>query len=154
MNSSLAEEIIHSKLPHMPYSAIFSYSFTIPESVIDENGHVNNVAYVQWMQDAAIRHPESVTEYKPPENTTWYAREHRVEYLLPAFLGEEIEVHTWISEVKRVRARRKYEFVRKSDGRVLVKGETDWVFVDAKTGKPSTIPAEVTEFFPVLPDKN
>ena len=28
---------------------IFIYSFTIPENVIDENGHVNNVAYVQWM---------------------------------------------------------------------------------------------------------
>jgi len=30
---------------------IFASSFTVPESVIDENGHVNNVAYVQWMQD-------------------------------------------------------------------------------------------------------
>src|SRR5688500_19785967 len=77
---------------------IFSYSFIIPESVIDENGHVNNVAYVQWMQEVAIRHPESVTEYKPAENTTWYAREHRIEYLLPAFPGEEIEVRTWRSE--------------------------------------------------------
>ena len=108
-------------------SPIFSYSFIIPESVIDENGHVNNVAYVRWMQEAAIRHPESVTEYKPAENTTWYAREHRIEYLLPAFPGEEIEVRTWLSEIKRVRAHRKYEFLRKSDGKVIVRGETDWV---------------------------
>lgn len=27
---------------------IFAYSFTVPATVIDENGHVNNVAYVQW----------------------------------------------------------------------------------------------------------
>jgi acyl-CoA thioester hydrolase len=138
----------------MANNPIFTYSFTIPESAIDENGHVNNVAYVQWMQDAAIRHPESVTEYKPPENTTWYAREHRVEYLLPAFLGEEIEVRTWLSEIKRVRAHRRYEFLRKSDGKVIVKGETDWVYVDAKTGKPIAIPANVSELFSVLPDSN
>jgi len=133
-------------------SPIFTYTFTIPESAIDENGHVNNVAYVQWMQDAAIRHPESMTKYKPAENTTWYAREHRIEYLLPAFVDEEIEVRTWLSEIRRVRAHRRYEFIRKSDGKVVVKGETDWVYVDAKTGRPIAIPAEVEKFFPVLPD--
>src|SRR5689334_25369565 len=101
----------------MPNSSIFTYSFTVPDNVIDENGHVNNVAYVQWMQDAAIRHAEALTDYTPAENTTWYAREHRIEYLFPAFLGEELEVRTWLSEVKRVRAYRRYEFVRKSDGK-------------------------------------
>ena len=136
----------------MSKNPIFTYSFTIPESAIDENGHVNNVAYVQWMQDVAIRLQDSVTEYKPAENTAWYAREHCIEYLLPAFLGEEIEVRTWLSEIKRVRAHRRYEFIRKSDGKVIVKGETDWVYVDAKTGRPIAIPDEVGEFFPVLPD--
>lgn len=136
----------------MPNNSIFSYCFTIPESVIDENGHVNNVAYVQWMQDSAIRHGESIAEYKLEENTTWYAREHRIEYLLPAFLGEEIEVRTWLTEIKRVRVHRKYEFVRKADGKVIVKGETDWVYVNAKSGRPIAIPAVVSELFPLLPD--
>jgi len=131
-------------------NSIFTYTFAVPENAIDENGHVNNVAYVQWMQDAAIRHPEAVTEYKPAENTTWYAREHRIEYLLPVFLGEELEVRTWLSEIKRVRAHRKYEFIRKSDGKIVVRGETDWVYVDAKSGKPIAIPAEVGKLFPVL----
>lgn len=130
---------------------IFAYSFIVPESVIDENGHVNNVAYVQWMQDSAIRHPESVG-YKNPENTTWYAREHRIEYLLPAFAGEELEVRTWLSEVKRVRAHRKYEFIRKSDGKVIARGETEWVYVNATTGQPISIPAEVQKFLPLSPD--
>ena len=136
----------------MSASPIFTYSFTIPEGVIDENGHVNNVAYVQWMQDVAIYHAEALVEYIPAENTTWYAREHRIVYLLPAFLGEEIEVRTWISEIKRVRAHRRYEFLRKSDGKVLVKGETDWIYVDAKTGRPIAIPADALKLFPVLPD--
>jgi len=138
----------------MPSSPIFAYSFIIPENVIDENGHVNNVAYVQWMQDAAIRHAEALTDYTPAENTTWYAREHRIEYLLPAFLGEEIEVRTWLSEIKRVRVHRKYEFTRKSDGKVIVRGETDWVYVDTRSGKPLAIPDEALELFPVLPDSS
>lgn len=140
----------------MPNAPIFTYNFTIPASVIDENGHVNNVAYLQWMQDTGIRVQESMISagYSLPENTTWYAREHRIEYLLPAFLGEELKVSTWISEIKRVRAHRRYEFLRISDGKVVVKGETDWVFVDAKTGRPMAIPAITLEFLPVLPDSS
>ncbi|HSL42107.1 MAG TPA: thioesterase family protein [Anaerolineales bacterium] len=137
----------------MSHPSVFSYTFTIPQNVIDENGHVNNVAYVQWMQDAAaIYHPEAVG-YKLAENTTWYAREHRIEYLLPAFLGEELEVRTWISEIRRVRVHRKYEFIRKSDGKVIVRGETDWVYVEAKTGRPISIPEELQILFPVLADQ-
>jgi acyl-CoA thioester hydrolase len=40
----------------MPVTPVFSKTIAIPQSVIDENGHVNNVAYVQWMQDIAIEH--------------------------------------------------------------------------------------------------
>jgi acyl-CoA thioester hydrolase len=134
----------------MPISSTYSKSFMIPQSAIDENGHVNNVAYVQWMQDIAVEHYESIGGLKAQgDEATWFVREHRVEYLLPAFAGEEIEIRTWVENIRRVRSLRKYEFVRRSDGRVLVKGETDWVFVDAKTGKPLPIPEEVSKVFSV-----
>ena len=41
-------------------SAICCNVFTVPESVVDQNGHVNNVAYVQWMQDVAVQHADAV----------------------------------------------------------------------------------------------
>ena len=133
----------------MSHPSIYSYTFIIPQNVIDEYGHVNNVAYVQWMQDAAIRHGEAVG-YKPPENTGWFAREHHIKYFLPAFLGDEIEARTWITEWKRVRLHRKYEFTRKSDGKVIAQGETDWVYVDVMTGKPISIPKDILVLFPVV----
>ena len=34
----------------------FSHSFTVEATDIDEQGHVNNVAYVRWMQDVAVAH--------------------------------------------------------------------------------------------------
>lgn len=131
----------------MALSSIYSKNFVIPESAIDENGHVNNVAYVQWMQDIAVEHYETIGGVNPTQilGATWVVREHRIEYLLPAFLNEEIEIRTWVENVRRVRSLRKYEFVRNPDGRTLVRGETDWVFVDAKTGVPRAIPAQVVE---------
>ena len=80
-------------------------------------------------------------------DATWVVREHRIEYLFPAFEGQEIEIKTWVENIRRVRSLRKYEFVRKSDSKVLVKGETDWVFVDTKTGRPLPIPEKVSQVF-------
>lgn len=133
-------------------SSIYSKPFVVPSTSIDENGHVNNVAYVQWMQDIAVEHYSSIggLEAQGPQ-ATWVVREHRIEYLLPAFAGEEIEIRTWVENIRRVRSLRKYEFFRKSDSRLLVRGETDWVFVDAKTGRPLPIPEEVSNVFQIQP---
>jgi acyl-CoA thioester hydrolase len=134
----------------MPVSSIYSKAFIVPRSSIDENGHVNNVAYVQWMQDIAVEHYSSIggiTAQGP--DSTWVVREHKIEYLLPAFADEEIEIKTWVENVRRVRSLRKYEFVRLADGKVLVRGETDWVFVDLKTGMPRAIPEEVSRVFTI-----
>jgi len=132
----------------MPLSPTYTKTIIIPETAIDENGHVNNVAYIQWMQDIAVEHYSSIggIQAQGPDST-WVVREHKVEYLLPAFAGEEIEIRTWVENIRRVRSLRKYEFVRKSDGKVLVRGETDWVFVDARTGSPRAVPDEVANIF-------
>ena len=137
----------------MPISSIYSKFFSIPQSAIDENGHVNNVAYVQWMQDIAVEHYSSIGGVEAQGyGATWVVREHRIEYLQSAYAGEEIEVKTWVENIRRVRSLRKYEFVRKSDSKVLVKGETDWVFVDTKTGRPLPIPDKVSQVFSLNPE--
>ena len=132
----------------MSLSPTYSKTITIRQSAIDENGHVNNVTYVQWMQDIAVEHYASIggIEAQGPD-ATWVVRSHRVEYFLPVFLGEEIEIRTWVENIQRVRSLRMYEFVRKFDGKTLVKGETDWVFVDVKSGRPLAIPEAVLNIF-------
>src|SRR5512137_2739528 len=109
---------------------VYAFAFSVPQEAIDENGHVNNVYYVQWMQDAAVRHYEFIGGVLPMQalGATWVVRSHHIEYLAPAFAGDEIEIRTWVVNVRRVRSLRRYEFVRRSDGRLLSKGETDWVF--------------------------
>jgi len=137
-----------------PTNPIYSVQFTIPDNAIDQIGHVNNVMYVQWMQELAVSHYEFVGGTAPMQTAggIWVVREHRIEYLLPAFAGEEVEAQTWVVNIRRVRSLRKYRFVRKSDSQVLVKGETDWVFVDVKSGQPRRIPEEVAKVFTLLPE--
>ena len=132
----------------MPISPTYTKIIIIPASAIDENGHVNNVVYVQWMQDLALEHYSTIGGIQAQgSDSTWVIRKHSIEYFLPAFEGEEIEARTWVEELRKVRSLRMYEFVRKSDGKVLVKGETDWVFMDTQTGRPKAIPVEVEKIF-------
>lgn len=132
----------------MPISPTYTKTIIIPNSAIDGNGHVNNVVYVKWMQDIAVEHYAAIggVGAQGPDST-WVIRKHSIEYFLPAFEGEEIEIRTWVENLRKVRSLRMYEFIRKSDGKTLVKGESDWVFMDVKTGMPKAIPQEVEEIF-------
>ena len=133
---------------------VHRFELEITPADVDENGHVNNVRYVQWMQDAATAHAAAAgcTQATRALGATWVVRTHRIEYLRPAFAGERVAVLTWVCDFRKVRSLRKYRFVRVSDGAVLAAGETDWVFVDAASGRPRAIPANVSGAFEVVPE--
>jgi len=134
--------------------AIYRNTFTVPETAIDGNGHVNNVAYVQWMQDIAIAHFAATggVDVMHDAGGTWVARSHHIEYLSPSFAGDVIEATTWIANLRRVRSLRRYAFTRVSDGKRLARGETDWVFVNVESGRPSSIPEAIELAFTLVPD--
>jgi acyl-CoA thioester hydrolase len=127
----------------------YEYEIDVPPSVIDANGHVNNVQYVQWMQEAAVAHFTAAGGSPIIESlgATWVVRSHRIEYLRPALAGDRVAVRTWVEDFRRVMSLRKYEFTRVNDQVVLATGETEWVFVDIATGRPKSIPPELRDLF-------
>lgn len=137
-----------------PQPAIFVQRLTVSDDVVDGNGHVNNVAYVRWMQDVAVEHfrsrvrQQQMTEWE----CTWVARSHHIEYLSPALPGDDIDLLTWIVNWRRVRSTRRYQFRRVADGALLARGETDWVLIDSVTGRPKSIPDAITTAFQLAPD--
>jgi len=137
-----------------PPDNAYCREFVVSDAVIDENGHVNNVVYVQWMQDIAIAHFAATggADLMHDLGGTWVARSHHIEYPAPAFAGDCIEATTWIASLRRVRSVRRYAFTRLSDGVLLAKGETEWVYVNAETGRPSSIPEAIKRAFTLVPD--
>ena len=133
---------------------IYSYRFTIPTEANDENGHVNNVAYVQWMQDVATMHSDAqgcTREFYQRLGSSWIARSHHIEYLRPAFAGDEIEIQTWVCNLKRVSSLRRYRFIDVKKQTLLAQAETEWIYVSADTGRPRKIDPEVSEAFILVP---
>lgn len=130
-------------------------SFPVPPDVIDVNGHVNNLAYLRWMQEVAIEH--STARGWPVERYLatgggWVVRSHFIEYLVPAFTGDEISILTWVADLRGKSSRRRYLFFRPADARVLARAETLWVFVLAGNGRPASIPDDLRSAFEVVPE--
>ncbi len=131
---------------------VYTHEFIVSEGTLDENGHANNVAYVQWMQDIAVLHSSDAgcTRATQAAGATWVVRSHQIEYFHPAFLGDTLSILTWVANFRRAISLRRYKFIRQKDNSILAKGETNWVFVNAKTRRPITIPEEVRKTFQLV----
>jgi acyl-CoA thioester hydrolase len=128
----------------------YRHRLEIGPEAIDANGHVNNVVYVSWMQEAAIAHSlaRGLTDELYEElGGTWVARSHYIEYLRPAFAGETLSIATWIVDFNRSRCQRQYRFLRAADGIELARAETLWVYVSRETGRPLPVHPRVIEKF-------
>ncbi|PWC55878.1 acyl-CoA thioesterase [Azospirillum sp. TSO22-1] len=133
---------------------VFTQTFTVPPDAIDELRHVNNLKYLAWMQDVAIAH--STARGWPLERylrsgAGFVVRSHAIEYRRPAFLGEEIALHTWVAGFGQRSSPRKYLFRRTRDNQILATAETGWVFVDFRSGQPRDIPDDLRAAFEVVP---
>jgi acyl-CoA thioester hydrolase len=133
----------------------FPYPHTVAQSEIDGQGHANNVAFVAWMQEAALAHSAALgwpAERYRQLGMGWVVRRHEIEYLHPAMAGEEIVVETRVTEMRRATSTRQYRIIRRADGTLLARARTDWAFVSYSTGRPTRIPAEIAHAFPVAAD--
>jgi acyl-CoA thioester hydrolase len=135
--------------------AVFEYRLTVPREAIDGQGHVNNLEYVRWMQQAAVAHSSAqgwTSERYRQLGAGWVVRSHKIEYLQAAFAGDQIVVYTWVSDLRKVRSLRKYKMVRTGDGATVATAETDWAFFGFEHRVPRRIPAEVAEAFILVPE--
>ncbi|MGE5155280.1 MAG: acyl-CoA thioesterase [Bdellovibrio bacteriovorus] len=127
----------------------------VDDDAIDVNRHVNNLAYLRWMQDAATAHSAAqgwTLERYLSTGAGWFVRSHFIEYLRPAFAGDTLLLYTWVTGMTARSSPRRYLFARDGDGLSVARAETLWVFVDFKSGRPARIPTLVRDAFPCVPD--
>ena len=128
----------------------FTQTLRVDMADIDRQGHVNNVAYVRYIQDVAVAHWLAVASAEARTAYTWVVRRHEVEYLRPAFPGDELLLRTWVGEPSGATWERFTEVWRAGDEKPIVTARTVWVLLDAASGRPRRVDASlVTQFAPV-----
>jgi acyl-CoA thioester hydrolase len=129
---------------------VFVHRYVVGSQDIDELGHASNIAYVRWVQDATVAHSESVglgIETYKRLGAIFVIRRHEVDYLRPAALGDELEIHTQVTGLTAATALRSTEIIRVSDRAVLARAHTVWAYVDVTTGRPMRVSNWVREAF-------
>jgi acyl-CoA thioester hydrolase len=126
---------------------VFEMALTAGPEHIDELGHVNNAIWVQWIQQVAVAHWDSVADAEHKDAYYWVVVRHEIDYLRAALPGDRITARTWVGETPRgARFDRHMEF-RATDGKIYVRARTDWAIIDKALGRPIRVPAEVVAPF-------
>jgi YbgC/YbaW family acyl-CoA thioester hydrolase len=152
--------------PHVP---TFETFFRVRFHEVDALGHVNNAAYLNYLEQAAIDHATFLGLDLPRLQElggVFVARRHEILFLKPTFAGDLLRVVTWLGEPRGARVDRQYLVFRElatvanvcvegrlviesgtpSDDTMAVQGTTEWVFTNNQ-GHPRRIPTEVVDLF-------
>ncbi|MFT4046911.1 MAG: thioesterase family protein [Solimonas sp.] len=125
---------------------------TMQSGDIDRFGHTNNVVYLSLLERVAWSHSVSLgLDFEAYEKlgSGCVARRHELDYLAPTFAGDTLWLATWVHENDlRLSLWRRYQIVRASDRRTVLRGQTQWVCVDMKSGKPKRMPPEFRAYRP------
>ncbi len=127
----------------IPYFDVFR---TVTNDEIDSQMHVHNLQYLQWALWAASEHSAAIgwdAKTALADGLAWVVRKHEITYRAAAFDRDEITIRTWISDIDRYAAIRKFAICRPKDKVVLARGETRWVYVDLNVHRALAIPSPV-----------
>jgi acyl-CoA thioester hydrolase len=116
---------------------------------IDEQNHVNNTVYLRWVQDVATAHWKSLASAESQAAIGWIVLRHEIDYKMPAGVGDEIVLRTWVGKASRLKFERFTEVRRKINNQVLAQARTLWVPIDVRTGKPTRVSADVRARFSI-----
>jgi acyl-CoA thioester hydrolase len=130
-----------------PGNKKFTTIIKVEPQHLDDVNHVNNVIYVQWMQDIASMHWEAIAPENYKQEILWMIKRHEIDYFNQAFLNDELQMKTWTGEYTNVTWKRHYEIIRPSDNKKIISAASVWITLDRKTKRPRKIDEELIKMF-------
>jgi acyl-CoA thioester hydrolase len=127
----------------------FELTLSIEPADIDLMGHVNNVTYLRWVQEAATAHWTADASKEDQEKLLWVVLRHEIDYKQAAVPGDEIIARTWVGTAKGLRFERFTEILRAADRAVLASAKTIWCPIDSRTQRPTAVSPAVRAQFSV-----
>lgn len=139
-------------MPDMPASIAWDYPEPFIQRLqpaaedIDGLNHVNNAVYVRWCEQVAWKHSErlglGLSNYRILDRAM-AIRRGEYNYLLPARLGDEIELATWLVKSDgKLALERRFQLGRPADGAILLRAKWELVCIELSSGKPKRMPPE------------
>lgn len=126
--------------------APFRVSLVPTPADMDENGHLNNIVYVRWLQEVATAHWAAVAPAEAQVRFVWVISRHEIDYRAPSFAGKQLTAETWGENPKGARFDRCTR-ISGPDGSVRVEARTTWVIMDRELQRPARLRPELVALF-------
>lgn len=121
----------------------FTKEIIVKNKDIDELNHVNNVRYIQWIQDISVEHWYSATKNKLSKHYIWVVASHYVEYKRSAVLDDKLTIATYVKDFDGSISNRVVNIKNSDTGKIYVTALTRWCLIDPETKRPLRIPDEI-----------
>jgi len=108
-------------------------------------GHVNNAAYLKWVQEAVVDYWQSVAPPEAVARHLWVALKHEITYLRPTFLQDTVVAEVIAEKVEGARAM--FTTVMRRGEEVLSEIKSSWCCLDAATQRPARLARDVVRRF-------
>jgi acyl-CoA thioester hydrolase len=132
-------------MPGFDHPAPHVVELTVRAEDIDAYGHVNNGVYLSWLDRAAWSHSAALgvpLERCLALRRGMAAQRIEIDYLRAAVQGDVVQAATWIvSADARLRAERRFQIRRGSDGQTLARARVDYVCINLDSGRAARMPA-------------
>jgi acyl-CoA thioester hydrolase len=125
----------------------FEMTRVVTEEDLDDLEHVNNVRYVQWIQDISKAHWQSRAPETMRMEAIWVVKQHLIEYKNSAKLGDTILMSTYIAKSEGAISTRVVQMIDQHSKAPLLRSETQWCLLNAATLKPMRISEKVSSIF-------
>ena len=126
---------------------MFATEFRPAASDIDENGHVNNVVYLDWAQRLATAHWRARARPEDQAAFAWVALRHEVDYRRALLPGETAQARTWTAAEADGPRFDRYVRIDGPDGAMCAQVRTTWVLVERPGGRPRRVPERMAALF-------
>ncbi|NDJ61641.1 MAG: acyl-CoA thioesterase [Chloroflexi bacterium] len=133
-----------------PPPSVFTMERRVEWRDIDQNAHVNNATYLNYLADCGFAANAAVGWSATRTTSAGYAfmaRRHHIVYQQPAVLDDVLRMESYVSDLRRSSARRYYTITRARDNTPIARAFTLWMFVSLTTGRLTRMPPEIQADF-------
>jgi acyl-CoA thioester hydrolase len=125
----------------------FEKFITVTRDDLDALNHVNNVRYVQWVNDVAIAHWNQKATKEMLKKYAWALIKHNIEYKSAAVLNDVVKLKTYVTKAEGVTSTRIVEMYNNKTQNLLVRSETTWCLLNSVNLRPARITTEIINLF-------
>lgn len=125
----------------------FEQHLQVEAKHLDNLQHVNNVQYLQWVQDIAGAHWQYLIANRKETFGLWVVRSHYIEYKRQVKLGDTLRVVTHVELTEGFQSERHVRFFLGESNTLVAQCKTQWCYLDIETQKLLRIPPEIHALF-------